>query len=158
MVKVCKFYFQLQQSWNSRSLTSVKTAVPTSTSVSMAATLCHPVKVTTTNHSPENDIPNTSTLPYTRNLSKNNLANNPNLPKSVSTWGPLHKPLHWKVGRSTALILSSLDYFTLSTAKRNLYRFVKYIHAFSRVILFGISSTFQLYYFTYFINIKWYIV
>ncbi|KAJ8953237.1 hypothetical protein NQ318_015817 [Aromia moschata] len=39
--------------------------------------------------------PNTATLPYIRNLYKNS-TNNPNIPKSVSTWGPLHKPLHWK--------------------------------------------------------------
>lgn len=71
----------------------------------MAATLCRPVMVTTTNHSPDVETPNTSTLPYTRNFSKKHPANNPNLTKSVSTWGPLHKPLHWKVRRSIAWFL-----------------------------------------------------
>nr|CAH7756707.1 unnamed protein product [Callosobruchus chinensis] len=45
---------------------------------------------------PSPDVePNTSTLPYIRNLSKHAI-NNPNIPKSVSTWGPLQKSLHWK--------------------------------------------------------------
>lgn len=54
---------------------------------------------------------NTASLPYFRNFYKgncaaaaaatttngNNFISNPNFQKSVSTWGPLHKPLHWKV-------------------------------------------------------------
>ncbi|XP_018565685.1 latrophilin Cirl isoform X4 [Anoplophora glabripennis] len=88
----------LQRGWNSRSCTNVnricKTPVPTSTSGNMAATLSRPIRATATNPSPDME-PNTSTLPYIRNFYKNS-TNNPNIPKSVSTWGPLHKPLHWK--------------------------------------------------------------
>lgn len=48
---------------------------------------------------------NTITLPNFRHFDKmntmnngNNVVLNPNFPKSISTWGPLHKNLHWKVG------------------------------------------------------------
>ncbi|XP_060516330.1 latrophilin Cirl isoform X2 [Cylas formicarius] len=88
----------LHRGWNSQSCTNVnqecRTPVPTSTSANMAATLCRPVRVNDTIPSPDLE-PNTSTLPYIRNFYKNSSVT-PNIPKSVSTWGPLHKPLHWK--------------------------------------------------------------
>jgi len=94
------FTFQLQRSWNSQSCTNVnracRTPVPTSTSANMAATLCRPPRPTDSVPLPDPEAPNTSTLPYIRNFYKNSVIN-PNIPKSVSTWGPLHKPLHWKV-------------------------------------------------------------
>lgn len=51
---------------------------------------------------------NNATLPYFRNSNKgsnsiicsgseNNSISNLNFPKSASSWGPLHKPMHWKV-------------------------------------------------------------
>ncbi|XP_019754773.2 latrophilin Cirl isoform X3 [Dendroctonus ponderosae] len=89
----------LQRGWNSQSCTNVnracRTPVPTSTSANMAATLCRPPRLTDSVPSPDLEAPNTSTLPYIRNFYKNSTVN-PNIPKSVSTWGPLHKPLHWK--------------------------------------------------------------
>ncbi|XP_066246898.1 latrophilin Cirl-like isoform X1 [Euwallacea similis] len=89
----------LQRSWNSQSCTNVnracRTPVPTSTSANMAATLFRPPRPTDSVPSPDLEAPNTSTLPYIRNFYKNSIIN-PNIPKSVSTWGPLHKPLHWK--------------------------------------------------------------
>ncbi|KAG5891715.1 hypothetical protein JTB14_016098 [Gonioctena quinquepunctata] len=90
----------LQRDWNSRSCTNVnrlcKTPVNTSTSANMAATLSRPIRAipTPTNPTPDMLETNTSTLPYIRNYSKN--CNNPNIPKSVSTWGPLQKPFHSK--------------------------------------------------------------
>ncbi|XP_017774015.1 PREDICTED: latrophilin Cirl isoform X3 [Nicrophorus vespilloides] len=82
----------LQRDWNSRSCTSMnrvgKVTVPAST---MAATLCRPQRMGAAVVEP----PNTSTLPYIRNFYKQS-AVNANLPKSASTWGPLHNPLHWK--------------------------------------------------------------
>ncbi|KAF7278827.1 latrophilin Cirl-like isoform X4 [Rhynchophorus ferrugineus] len=89
----------LQRGWNSQSCTNVnracRTPVPTSTSANMAATLCRPIRAADTAPPPDLEPPNTSTLPYIRNFCKNSTIN-PNIPKSVSTWGPLHKPLHWK--------------------------------------------------------------
>ncbi|XP_056647117.1 latrophilin Cirl isoform X6 [Diorhabda sublineata] len=89
----------LQRDWNSRSCTNVsrvcKTPVPTSTSANMAATLSRPIRTTPTNLIPDTESNNTSTLPYSRNFYKIS-SNNPNIPKSISTWGPLHKPLHSK--------------------------------------------------------------
>ncbi|XP_030748603.1 latrophilin Cirl isoform X2 [Sitophilus oryzae] len=89
----------LHRGWNSQSCTNVnrvcRTPVPTSTSANMAATLCRPLRATDIAPSPDLEPPNTSTLPYIRNFYKNATVN-PNIPKSVSTWGPLHKPLHWK--------------------------------------------------------------
>ncbi|XP_050519507.1 latrophilin Cirl isoform X1 [Diabrotica virgifera virgifera] len=89
----------LHRDWNSRSCTNVnrvcKTPVPTSTSANMAATLSRPIRTTPTNLIPDIDSNNTSTLPYFRNFYKIS-SNNPNIPKSISTWGPLHKPLHSK--------------------------------------------------------------
>lgn len=94
---------QLQREWNSRSCTNVnrigRTPVPTSTSGNTTATLCRPARDGTQTPPPVLEPPNTSTLPYIRNFYKNSTVT-PNLPKSASTWGPLHKPLHWKV-RST---------------------------------------------------------
>lgn len=45
---------------------------------------------------------NNATLPYFRNSQHKgspdtNSISNTNFPKSVSSWGPLHKPVHWKV-------------------------------------------------------------
>lgn len=98
MVKVR--LLQLQRGWNSRSCTSVnrvgKPPAPTSTTGTMAATLSRPPRAGVATPSPIHDPPNTSTLPYIRNFYKNSVPNS-NLPKSASTWGPLHKPLHWKV-------------------------------------------------------------
>ncbi|XP_063929323.1 latrophilin Cirl isoform X3 [Zophobas morio] len=89
----------LQREWNSRSCTNVnrigRTPVPTSTSGTTAATLCRPTRDGTQTPPPVLEPPNTSTLPYIRNFYKNSTIT-PNLPKSASTWGPLHKPLHWK--------------------------------------------------------------
>lgn len=73
-----------------------KVPVGISTSGPMAATLCRPPRVGVTTPAPNCQNPNTSTLPYIRNFYKNS-ALNANIPKSASTWGPLHKPLHWKV-------------------------------------------------------------
>ncbi|RZB40519.1 latrophilin Cirl [Asbolus verrucosus] len=72
-----------------------RTPVPTSTSGTTAATLCRPTRDGTQTPPPVLEPPNTSTLPYIRNFYKNSTIT-PNLPKSASTWGPLHKPLHWK--------------------------------------------------------------
>ncbi|XP_045481261.1 latrophilin Cirl isoform X1 [Harmonia axyridis] len=87
----------LQRGWNSRSCSNVnrvaKTPVPTSTSGTMAATLCRPPPSIP---SPPLEAPNTSTLPYIRNFYNNSSPVISNLTKSASTWGPLHKPLHWK--------------------------------------------------------------
>ncbi|XP_050314725.1 latrophilin Cirl-like isoform X2 [Anthonomus grandis grandis] len=89
----------LQRGWNSQSCTNVnracRTPVPTSTSANTAATLSRPPRPTDSVPSPDLEAPNTSTLPYIRNVYKTSSVN-PNIPKSVSTWGPLHKPLHWK--------------------------------------------------------------
>jgi hypothetical protein len=89
----------LQREWNSRSCTNVnrigRTPVPTSTSGNTTATLCRPARDGTQTPPPVLEPPNTSTLPYIRNFYKNSTVT-PNLPKSASTWGPLHKPLHWK--------------------------------------------------------------
>lgn len=60
---------------------------------------------------PINSI-NTITLPNFRNfhkmntLTSGNAALNPNFPKSISTWGPLHKNFHWKVGQSSLMFLN----------------------------------------------------
>lgn len=95
---------QLQRGWNSRSCSNVnrvaKTPVPTSTSGTMAATLCRPPPSIP---SPPLEAPNTSTLPYIRNFYNNSSPVISNLTKSASTWGPLHKPLHWKVRSSLCL-------------------------------------------------------
>lgn len=45
---------------------------------------------------------NNATLPYFRNSQHKgspdtNSISNTNFPKSASSWGPLHKPVHWKV-------------------------------------------------------------
>ncbi|XP_064215503.1 latrophilin Cirl isoform X3 [Tribolium castaneum] len=89
----------LQRDWNSRSCSNVnrcgRATVPTSTSGNTAATLCRPPRDGTQTPPPVLEPPNTSTLPYIRNFYKNSTIT-PNLPKSASTWGPLHKPLHWK--------------------------------------------------------------
>lgn len=92
---------QLQRDWSSRSCTNVNRmgnkTVPTSTSATMAATLSRQTRASTT--APQSSDPqNTSTLPYFRNVHKNSQQNQI-IPKSVSTWGPLHKPSHWKVRR-----------------------------------------------------------
>ncbi|XP_049823101.1 latrophilin Cirl isoform X3 [Aethina tumida] len=88
----------LQRGWNSQSCSNVnhvgKTPVTTSTSVNMAATLCRPICPGNFTPPPADLKSNTSTLPYIRNFCKNT-ALTPNMPKSVSTWGPLQKP-HWK--------------------------------------------------------------
>ncbi|CAH1153302.1 unnamed protein product [Phaedon cochleariae] len=88
----------LQREWNSRSCTSVnracKTPVPTSTSANMAATLSRMIKTAPPNPTPDPE-PNTCTLPHIRNFSKVS-SNNLNIPKSISTWGPLHKPFYLK--------------------------------------------------------------
>lgn len=100
MVKA-KTLLQLQRGWNSQSCSNVnhvgKTPVTTSTSVNMAATLCRPICPGNFTPPPADLKSNTSTLPYIRNFCKNT-ALTPNMPKSVSTWGPLQKP-HWKVRR-----------------------------------------------------------
>lgn len=69
----------------------------TSTSGPTAATLSRPTRIVADPIMPDHEPSNTSTLPYIRNFYKTNTNSNSNLPKSVSTWGPLHKPLHWKV-------------------------------------------------------------
>ncbi|CAH1158518.1 unnamed protein product [Phyllotreta striolata] len=92
----------LQRDWNSRSCTNVNrvcktpTAVATSTSANMAATLSRPNRTVpmTLIPDPLQESNNTSTLPYARNLYK--MSNNHNMHKSVSTWGSLHKSLHSK--------------------------------------------------------------
>lgn len=113
---------QLQRDWNSRSCTSVnrvgKTIVPTSTSGgNTAATLCRlPIAagtLTTTINNPrvlDSTTTNTSTLPYIRNLYKNSTLT-PNLHKSASTWGPLHKPLQWKV--RSVVVFCIMVFFSL---------------------------------------------
>lgn len=73
-----------------------KSPVSTSTSAGMAATLCRTHRSGAATPPPILEPPNTSTLPYIRNFYKIS-TQNPNLPKSASTWGPLNKPLHWKV-------------------------------------------------------------
>ncbi|XP_065166417.1 latrophilin Cirl isoform X6 [Atheta coriaria] len=83
----------LQRDWKAQSLTNMnrvgKVSPPATT---MAATLSRqPQRAGDAAVEP----PNTSTLPYIRNFYKQS-AVNANLPKSASTWGPLHKPLHWK--------------------------------------------------------------
>lgn len=70
---------------------------------------------------------NNATLPYFRNSHKvassiisaadeNNSISNLNFPKSVSSWGPLHKPMHWKVrfvdALSHACLRAALASFT----------------------------------------------
>lgn len=60
---------------------------------------------------------NNATLPYFRNphkgsavvcsASENNSISNPTFPKSASSWGPLHKPMHWKVSPRTKLLFNS---------------------------------------------------
>lgn len=99
LVKV-QILLQLQRGWNTRSCGNVnrmcKINVATSTSANMAATLSHPMRVGNITPTPDNLESNTSTLPYIRNIYKNSTLTS-NMPKSISTWGPLHKPLHWKV-------------------------------------------------------------
>ncbi|XP_022914827.1 latrophilin Cirl isoform X4 [Onthophagus taurus] len=95
----------LQRNWSSRSCTSMsrkgKIFAPTSGSAADASVSPHPLRPTGRGpdaSSPatlETTTPNTSTLPYIRNFYKNSTVNS-NISKSVSTWGPLHKPLHWK--------------------------------------------------------------
>lgn len=73
-----------------------KSPVLTSNPAGMAATLCHTHRPGSATPPSNLENPNTSTLPYIRNFYK--ISNhNSNLPKSASTWGPLNKPLHWKV-------------------------------------------------------------
>ncbi|GJQ78853.1 hypothetical protein Trydic_g8646, partial [Trypoxylus dichotomus] len=89
----------LQRDWNSHS-TSMNSAdkiiVPTATSANMAATLSRPQYTRATTPPPTFETtPNTSTLPYIRSLYRHNSVNS-NISNTVSTWGTLHKPLHWK--------------------------------------------------------------
>ncbi|KAF5284109.1 hypothetical protein FQA39_LY17100 [Lamprigera yunnana] len=89
----------LQRGWSSRSCNSMnrvgKSPVPTSTSTGMATTLCRTHQTGASTPPPILEPPNMTTLPYIRNFYKIS-TNNPNLPKSASTWGPLNRPLHWK--------------------------------------------------------------
>lgn len=61
---------------------------------------------------------NNATLPYFRNSQHKgspdtNSISNTNFPKSASSWGPLHKPVHWKVRECFVAILhETLQSFT----------------------------------------------
>ncbi|XP_025831334.1 latrophilin Cirl-like isoform X2 [Agrilus planipennis] len=89
----------LSRGWNSRSCNNMnrvgKFPALASTSANVAAALCPSSRAGATTPPPIFEPPNTSTLPYIRNFYKCS-TQNPNLPKSTSTWGPLNKHLQWK--------------------------------------------------------------